>query len=241
MTEIQPDFAVIAYPSSLVAHKLLREKQLEEVGFRGKTMIYKEWKRAKEAIRQRNSAMSKEELEGEWLAIFGKCCSEAKERVATGEFISTLPNDPFTASAALLELMTESIRKKRTTRKRGPSAAEEFASSSAYLKGTDIKKPFDATISGLMKTDFDNGAKWVLELEDEEKSIVLNQTNGGSLAADLGDDMDCWKGQRIHVFTERRRNPQSNQMVPAVAVCGASEDDPDDLPDDEDDDDDDLE
>lgn len=34
-------------------------------------------------------------------------------------------------------------RKKSTTRKSGPSAAEEFATESAYLKGTDIEEPVD--------------------------------------------------------------------------------------------------
>jgi hypothetical protein len=116
------------------------------------------------------------------------------------------------------------VRKKPTSRKRGPSAAEEFASSSAYLKGTDIKAPYDAVVSGLERIEFDNGTKWVLNLEDESKSVVLNKINGASLAADLGDDMDSWKGQQIHVSTERRRNPQTGQMVPAVAVCGAIED-----------------
>lgn len=115
---------------------------------------------------------------------------------------------------------------------------ERLDSESQYLKGTDIKSPFDAIISGMEKVDFDNGAKWVLDLEDQEKSIVLNKINGASLAADLGDDMDLWIGQRIHVFTERRRNPQTGQMVPAVAVRRAAEDledEPDDFPDDEDD------
>ena len=130
----------------------------------------------------------------------------------------------------------KAVRKKPVTRKRGPSAKQEFASESAYLKGTDITKAFDAEITGLKKVDFDSGSKWVLELRGH-KSIVVNKINGAALAADLGDDMDSWTGQKIHVFTERRRNPTSGQMGPAVAVCGASEDvddEVDDLPDDDD-------
>ena len=133
--------------------------------------------------------------------------------------------------------------RKRSSKRRGPSAAKEFSSSSRYLKGADIKKPFDAIISGMEQVEFDDGKKkWVLHLEDNEKSIVINQTNGFRLAEDLGDDLDTWVRRRLRVFTEIRKNPQTGLMVPAVAVCGASEDDPDDLPDDdEDDDDDDLE
>jgi hypothetical protein len=134
-------------------------------------------------------------------------------------------------------------------RKRGPSAAEEFASESQYLKGLDVKKPFDAEIAGIDKVKFDDGNKWVLHLEGC-KSLVLNKTNGRALAADLGDDLDEWVGQRIHVFVEKRRNPSTNQMVPGIAVCGASvdgadEDDDklplvDDVDDEEDDEDEDL-
>ena len=128
--------------------------------------------------------------------------------------------------------------RKRSSKRRGPSAAKEFSSSSKYLKGADITEPFDATISGMEQVEFDDGKKkWVLHPEDNGKSIVLNQTNGFALAEDLGDDLDGWIGRRIRIFTERRKNPQTGLMGPAVAVCGASEDDPDDLPDDDEDDD----
>lgn len=117
----------------------------------------------------------------------------------------------------------KSAGKKPTPRKKGPFASEEFASSSNYFKGVDIRKPFEATIAELKKEKFDDGDKWVVHLEDQDKSIVLNKLNGAALAEDLGDQMNNWVGRRIRIDTERRRNPQTGRMVPAIAVCGVLE------------------
>jgi hypothetical protein len=125
------------------------------------------------------------------------------------------------------------------------SAAKEFAPESSYLKGSDVTEPFDAKISGLEKVEFDDGRKWVLRLTGH-KSVVVNKTNGASLASDLGDDMDAWVGRSITISTERRRNPRTNEFVNAICVCGAESEDEsteetDQSPDDGDFDDDELE
>ena len=130
----------------------------------------------------------------------------------------------------------KSVRKKSSRRKRGPSAAVEFASTSSYYKGSDIKEPFEAPITGVEREDFDDGPKWVLSLKDHEKTVVLNKTNGRALAEDLGDSLDDWVGQSIRIFTERRNNPTTGKMGPAITVSGVvDEEDSEDFLDDEDD------
>lgn len=126
-------------------------------------------------------------------------------------------------------------KKRKKSKKSSPLASQEFAAQSSYYKGIDIKKPFDAEIEKLEKVEFDDDSKWVLHLVDHDKGIVLNLTNGRILHQDLGDEMDEWPGQTVHIFTEKRRNPTSGKIGPCISVCGTDSSDEDDLPLDDDD------
>jgi len=58
----------------------------------------------RDEIAERNSKLTKEERESEYLFIMDEECSQQRKKVAAGEYMSILPLDPFTASAALLDL-----------------------------------------------------------------------------------------------------------------------------------------
>lgn len=114
----------------------------------------------------------------------------------------------------------KSPAKKQPVKRQRTLASEQFKSESAYLKGTDVRRPFDAEIVGVERVHFDEGDKWVLHLADC-KSIVLNKTNGAALGADLGDDMDEWTGKFVTVSTTKQRNPRTNTVVDSLKLCGA--------------------
>lgn len=93
------------FPTRLVAKHRLHEKKLYEVGFEEPPIALADLKKAEDAIRQRDLAMSQEERSAEEMEIYFQVQSEARGRLQAGEYISVIPLDPFTASAELLEIM----------------------------------------------------------------------------------------------------------------------------------------
>lgn len=47
----------------------------------------------------------------------------------------------------------------------------------------------------------------ILAANGEEKGIVINQTNWGAIATDLGDESDAWIGHTIEFFSMRVQGP----------------------------------
>lgn len=71
---------------------------------------------------------------------------------------------------------------------------------SNYLRATDFPKPTLATMSHVKMEDIGDDHKPVLYFQELEKGLVLNKTNGNTIAEVYGDDSDDWKGQPIVLF-----------------------------------------
>lgn len=145
----------------------------------------------------------------------------------------------------MVKTKTKTVVKKRTARPRKKAkrlASERFKSKSRFYRGTDIARPFDAVIADVTTEVLgdDGEEKDVVWLDDHELGVVLNQTMGLQLGEDLGDDMEQWPGHKIHVFTERARNPRTGKSGPAVRVRGADAADEENGGDDDLDDEDDI-
>ncbi len=96
------------YPKALVTRLRLRDHQCREVGFAEDRLAWQsDADKLRNEIAERNSKLTKEERESEYLFIMDEECSQQRKKVAAGEYMSVLPLDPFTASAALLELVVK--------------------------------------------------------------------------------------------------------------------------------------
>ena len=83
----------------------------------------------------------------------------------------------------------------------GPLASEVFGSE--FLSAEDAKRPFETTIGELDSQDFegDDGKTrtvWFF-VDDENRRIKINPTNGRKLAEAFGDPISTWSGNRIRV------------------------------------------
>ena len=83
-----------------------------------------------------------------------------------------------------------------------PKISESF--SGKWLNATDVgplHKTLKTTITEITEEEIGQGAdkkvKLVAWLKDSEKGLVLNKTNGTTLAEIYGDETDDWAGKRI--------------------------------------------
>lgn len=73
---------------------------------------------------------------------------------------------------------------------------------SNYLKGDEIrgKRLLVIIKSGQLEEMQDGGQKPVLYFERASKGLVLNKTNGDTLAEAYGDDSDAWIGKPVILY-----------------------------------------
>ena len=90
---------------------------------------------------------------------------------------------------------------------------------STYMKAVDLNGRFiSATISKVEIVDVGGegkpgDVKPVMHFSNRKKALVLNKTNAGTLAKDLGDEMDDWMGQSIEIF------PTTTEMQGKTVDC----------------------
>jgi hypothetical protein len=81
--------------------------------------------------------------------------------------------------------------------KRVPRVSDVYESRN-YMNASDISKPITSKIKGVSVESMKDGKKKiVLTLEGQEKSLVLNKTNAGTLTARFGEEYDRWGGQEV--------------------------------------------
>lgn len=93
-----------------------------------------------------------------------------------------------------------------------------------YLAAADLKRPCTVMVDRVEKQDVSGGQdapeeKPVVYFKGQEKGLVLNQTNFGTLATLHGDESDDWEGCRCELYpttTEFR-----GKMVPCIRVRAA--------------------
>lgn len=72
---------------------------------------------------------------------------------------------------------------------------------STYLKAADLQgKPANVTIRAVVMEKIGNDIKPVLYFQNKEKGMVLNKTNGVTIAQAYGHDTDDWSGGALVVF-----------------------------------------
>ena len=73
---------------------------------------------------------------------------------------------------------------------------------SKYLSAEDLDgKPMLVTISGLEPAQMRDGAtKYVLSFDGQQKGLILNVTNGKSLAKSFGKDSGLWMGKEVELY-----------------------------------------
>ena len=96
--------------------------------------------------------------------------------------------------------------------------SESFAGK--WLKPEDVGKSLRTVISDVTEEEIGQGedkkTKLVIWLNDTEKGLVLNKTNGNALAEILGDETDDWAGKKI-VLRVEKVNFQG-KSVPGIRV-----------------------
>jgi hypothetical protein len=72
---------------------------------------------------------------------------------------------------------------------------------SKYLKAADLQdKQVNAVMSHVTMETIGDDNRPVLYFQGKEKGLVLNKTNGNTLAYAFGDDTDEWRGGEIVLF-----------------------------------------
>ena len=134
-----------------------------------------------------------------------------------------------------IKLMTDTVRK--VARKYMASAKEAAAAKKGegaqLLRGEHIPKKmhsgFDMHITEVREAPTDWTGIFVIEFKpikglpnaDDGKPFsawAANKSNTKIIAELLGDDTEDWKGKKIRLVTVFTRNPQSNKIVPSLAV-----------------------
>lgn len=88
---------------------------------------------------------------------------------------------------------------------------------SKYLSATDLDgRPLLVTITGVRQEEVGDSVKAICVFDELEKSIVLNVTNGRTIAAEYGDETDAWRGKRVELYPARV--PFRGEMVDAIRV-----------------------
>lgn len=120
---------------------------------------------------------------------------------------------------------------------------------SRYLKAADFEDGDRVlTIKGVDSERIGQGAdaetKWILYFEEEDKGLVLNKTNSGTIAKLYGDDTDDWEGKKVTLFATEvqfkqemveairiRSKPPKAKGKPAPAAVAPADDEEEDGPD----------
>tara|TARA_S200002703_G_scaffold16715_3_gene13925 strand:- start:430 stop:867 length:438 start_codon:yes stop_codon:yes gene_type:complete len=90
-----------------------------------------------------------------------------------------------------------------------PNINEMMPSTSKFLASTDIGTPDDPPVCVTMRSvsmdtvgqGADAQVKPILALDEFEKGLALNKTNGEMIAAFYGVETDNWTGKRIALYT----------------------------------------
>ena len=95
---------------------------------------------------------------------------------------------------------------------------------SKYLKASDLEdREIILTMDYVEVQELygQDAEKPVLFFRDTEKALVLNVTNGNTIAGEYGDEMDSWSGKPIIVYPDRtdfggKRVPCLRVKIPAA-------------------------
>jgi hypothetical protein len=88
---------------------------------------------------------------------------------------------------------------------------------SKYLKASDLKgKKIKVTIGEVGLEEVGDGKKPVLFFVGKDKGMVLNKTNGMTIAASYGADTDKWEGKELLLYSSKVNF--NNQMVDSLRV-----------------------
>ena len=87
----------------------------------------------------------------------------------------------------------------------------------AYLKAADLQgRAVRVQIQDCVMEHLDDGDKPLLTFAGKDRGLILNKTNGGILAAALGDETDLWRGHTIELYPDKVMF--SGRMVDAIRV-----------------------
>lgn len=89
---------------------------------------------------------------------------------------------------------------------------------SSYLKASDLQgRARLLTISGVQQEEIAaSETKWVVHFGNAQKGMVLNPTNGRTLAGLFGPESNGWTGKEIELFPQKV--PFKGQMVDSIRV-----------------------
>lgn len=127
-------------PVGILGRVLHRQKQEEAAGFPSASKKSpEEFHAALEAVKKRKSSMSREELLQEWDDAMLEAEQMMTKLLEDGCYCSTLPMDPFTASAALLDLMAAETSPTRNSPPppKPPIVLLNGLGESVYLRGEE--------------------------------------------------------------------------------------------------------
>ena len=75
---------------------------------------------------------------------------------------------------------------------------------SSYLKAADLQgRAVRVQIADCVIQPLDDGDKPLLTFAGKDRGLILNKTNGGLLAAALGDETDHWRGKTVEIYPDR--------------------------------------
>lgn len=89
---------------------------------------------------------------------------------------------------------------------------------SNYLKASDLKgDEFKLTISKIVKEPLQDGTlKPVLYFQKAEKGLIVNKTNGLTIASYYGPETDGWVGKELILYSVKV--PFQGQLTDAIRV-----------------------
>jgi len=92
--------------------------------------------------------------------------------------------------------------------------------SGQYLKASDLQgKEFTLRIASVVQEEIgqdEKEMKWVVKFEKTDKGLVLNQTNGRTIAAGYGPTTEGWTGKDVVLFPTQVQF--GAKMVDAIRV-----------------------
>lgn len=104
---------------------------------------------------------------------------------------------------------------------------EMYPSTSSFLKAEDLKgKRIKLVIESVRMEQMDEKQKPVVSFKGTDRELVLNKTNGNTIAAMYGDDTDGWLGKEIKLYPTMV--DFGGKDVPAIRVYQEVEEAPDD-------------
>lgn len=140
---------------------------------------------------------------GPWLAIvkLDDLLDLLRDSLPATQSISILPPPPCGADYSAESQNAENNKTETTHEETDMKLTEAFPSK--WLKAADLNgQPRLVTIENvkLESVEADKPAKPVVALRGMTQGLVLNKTNGNSIASFLGDDTDHWTGKKIVLY-----------------------------------------